>query len=539
MTINTTRVRREGRYTPWRLVLPGVVVCVALFYCYWAVFAVLVKQWSTNDSYSHGFLIPAISLYFVWRRRYTLARLPLGGALAAGSAALVTGLGTLLLGRGLGIVGIQELSLLPTLAGLVLLLGGLAALRVLWFPIAYLSFMMPVWDVVTERLHYPFQQLSARLGGNLLQLVGIPVLQQETYLQLPNVTLEVARVCSGVNYLIAVAAIGVPLAYVVFPDWLRRCLLVGFGLAIAILANPVRVALIGIFSHFGLSADLHGPGHIFQGLFVAAVGYAALLCGVAVLSRWGRRASENGDDPRFRQRQFPKTRTVPVFPIAKRLRYSVGVALAIVLLLSARVLTPPELTGESNGTEWVADLPISIGTWQRIEEAPLSKVSSDSPRIYRHPSGQRVELRFAPVISNDDTNLHAWEDTIARQATPLSLNLSEDEVVTINRANDDGDARRMPVLYWYDVDGRVSSDRIIAKIHTMWHRFTGRGRRPVTVFVRTASGAGAEDEALGAATGFARALVAVLQAPLKLQSAANPAEAGEPAVRKPILPGQP
>lgn len=507
----------------WRLVVPGLLVLLALFYCYWEVLGILVTQWSTNDAYSHGFLIPAISLGIVWNSRHRLVKLELRSALIAGTAVLVSGLGILLIGRAIDIVGIQELSLLPSLAGVVLLVGGRDVLRLLWFPIAYLAFMMPVWDVVTERLHYPFQQLSAHVGGYLLQTVGIPVLQQGTYLQLPNVTLEVARVCSGVNYLVAVAAIGVPLAYLTFPDWLRRCVLVGFGLAIAVLANPVRVALIGVFSHFGLSTNLHGPGHLFQGLFVAGVGYVALLCGVAVLTRWRVRPAPtpNGGTPGSRPTPTDAAAVMDRGgPEHLRARYSTGAGLAIILLLSASLFGPSALAARSDPKASLAWLPASIGAWQRVESADLETRAYDAPHIYRNSLGQRVELRFGPVIPDYGTSTPAWWGDITRQATPLSLALSGNEVVTINRAVRAAGARRIPVLYWYDLNGRVSSDRIAAKLYTMWHRFTGRGRPPVAVFVKSTAEGSGDEAVIDTATAFARDLVTALRVPRPLPSPA-------------------
>jgi exosortase len=511
----------------WRFVVPSILVLAALFYCYWDVLTILVTQWSTNDAYSHGFLIPAISLGIVWQSRHRLAKLQSRGSLVAGAAVLAAGLSILLLGRAIDIVGIQQLSLLPSLGGVALLLGGREALRLLWFPIGYLVFMMPVWDVVTERLHYPFQQFSAYIGGSLLQTVGIPVLQQDTYLQLPNVTLEVARVCSGVNYLVAVAAIGVPLAYLTFPDWLRRCLLVAFGLAIAILANPVRVALIGVFSHFGLSPDLHGPGHVFQGLFVAGIGYVALLCGVAVLRRWGYRPAGTWDLGTSEKDAAAET-FAPAPPGLEAVGHSVGAGLAIALLLAASALAPSSLSAESDTAPWLAGLPASIGTWQRVKAVGINERPGNASRIYRNPSGQRVEVRFAPVIPNYGTSTPDWSDRITLQATPVFLDLSGDEVVTINRAHDGGGMRRIPVLYWYDVNGRVSSDRIAAKVHTMWHRFTGHGRLPVAVFVRPTTHGSSDEDVIDAATTFARDLVTALRRPLRPQvHAGTPKNPGE------------
>ncbi|MPZ18380.1 MAG: exosortase-associated EpsI family protein, partial [Luteitalea sp.] len=345
--------------------------------------------------------------------------------------------------------------------------------------------------------------------------------------------------------------------YLTFPDWLRRCLLVAFGLGIAIVANPVRVALIGVFSHFGLSTDLHGPGHVFQGLFVAGVGYVALLCGVAVLTRWSRRPTVQPVSDVVAQALGPAEPVSEAVAQAFRpahevveagrpkglryaLRYShrydVGAALAIGLLLSASAFQPSSLAARSDPADWLEKLPASIGTWQRVEKA--GDRPRNAPRVYRNPLGQQVELRFAPVIRNYDTGRPAWWDRVMLQATPLSLDLAGAEVVTINRAHDAAGMRRIPVLYWYDVNGRVSSDRIAAKVHTMWHRFTGRGRLPVAVFVRPTGEGHSDQEVIGVATAFARDLVTALRAPLELQSAAVQTDSSRSPEGNPTAPGQ-
>ena len=53
------------------------------------------------------------------------------------------------------------------------------------------------------------------------------------------------------------------------------------------LANGLRVALIGVWVYYG-GQIVHGPVHVFQSLFVAWIGYAALLVGAWWLRRESR-----------------------------------------------------------------------------------------------------------------------------------------------------------------------------------------------------------------------------------------------------------
>ena len=50
-------------------------------------------------------------------------------------------------------------------------------------------------------------------------------------------TIEVARACSGVNYLVAVLALGLPLAYLYLRSWWRRVVLIVAALLIAALST--------------------------------------------------------------------------------------------------------------------------------------------------------------------------------------------------------------------------------------------------------------------------------------------------------------
>src|SRR5204863_254874 len=105
---------------------------------------------------------------------------------------------------------LEELSIVVTMSGLTLLIFGRRIFRIVLFPLAYLLAMVPIWDAFTVRLHPIFQLYSARIGVYILQAMGIPVLREGVSIELPNVTLEVAQACSGINYLIAVLCVGYP-----------------------------------------------------------------------------------------------------------------------------------------------------------------------------------------------------------------------------------------------------------------------------------------------------------------------------------------
>jgi len=494
----------------------GLVLVAAAAFCYADVLVTLSKQLYTNDVYSYGLLIPWISLYLVWTRRDRLVRAGFAPAYLGGSLVLLGGIGLLMAGRFVGIVGIQEISLIVTLAGLVLLMCGRRVLRLLWFPIAYLLLMLPTWDFATEQLHYPFQQLTATLGTWLLVGLGVPVHRQDVFLQLPNITLEVAKVCSGVNYLIAVVAIGIPVAYTSFPDLPRRLFLVLFATTIAVLGNPVRVAVIGFLAYHGLSENVHGPWHILQGLSVAMVGYAALFVGAWLLSKLpiGPRRTVARPPPSDGASEVPAVATGRAWP-----RGRVGAAAACVLVAAGTLDPFPEMACRSM-TSWNPQLPLRIGAWEghnnpRPEPVVARTVihSGEISRTYVSPSGGSLQLymgRYAHV-EPAVRSFTFWGDDLAQRSRQITIDVPGRRPVGVSRASISAGSLQTIVVYWYDLNGRIVAGRHPAKLYHAWQLLTASGRPPLVVALASPPRTAA-DRDLGARelTSFAAELLALL-----------------------------
>ena len=73
------------------LLLLGILYYEGLFY--------MVEVWNKQEEYSHGFLIPVISIFFVWLNKNRLEQLPFEGSWA-GVFLLALGVGLFVLGEG-------------------------------------------------------------------------------------------------------------------------------------------------------------------------------------------------------------------------------------------------------------------------------------------------------------------------------------------------------------------------------------------------------------------------------------------------------
>ena len=273
------------KYNP-ALWAKATIFAGVFFFAYGGVFQLFFNTWTSRDDYSHGFLIPLISIYLVWVNREKLKKMQVSPSIGLGSVLMCLSGFTLVIGDVAGVVLIQQLSLVLMIPSVIVMLLGWKYFTSLLLPVCYLILMVPVFDyVLGPNIHEIFQILTASISSSTLKIMSIPVMQYGVYIELPKLTIKVAEECSGIRYLVSILAIAIPLAYLTQKKISERLLILCFAVLIAILANIARVTMIGLWAHIFRSNMLHGPGHIFQGLFVAIFGYVVLFLFVWAMSR--------------------------------------------------------------------------------------------------------------------------------------------------------------------------------------------------------------------------------------------------------------
>lgn len=232
-----------------------------------------VGQWITNDNYAHGFFVFPLAALTVWLRRDAI-RLAPRRPTAWGFVPLTLGLAMEAAGSLLQLKFIGMWSLIPTLAGGILLLHGPRLWSATQFSVWFLLFAAPIpnpWlELVTKRV----QTLSTDGASSLMSLLGFPVLRHGNVLSVPEATLEVANACSGFHKMVSLLAFAALYGYLTTASPLKRLLLLAASLPIALLANILRISgLIGAASGGGLPLlhVFHDPAEI------AAIGIAFCL----------------------------------------------------------------------------------------------------------------------------------------------------------------------------------------------------------------------------------------------------------------------
>jgi exosortase len=118
------------------------------------------------------------------------------------------------------------------------------------FPIAFLLLMVPLPEIIFNRIAFPLQMLASRVGEGVIAASGVPVLREGNVLMLPGRTLEVAEACSGIRSLITLLMLAIVVGYFTERRTSVRVLIVLAAVPIAVFANAARVAGTGLTSYW-------------------------------------------------------------------------------------------------------------------------------------------------------------------------------------------------------------------------------------------------------------------------------------------------
>ena len=266
-----------------------ITAVTAFIFLFWDVGRDLIRDWTNDGNYSHGFLILPLALYFAWERRGKLAAAAPRPATGMGLVMLLGSLAVLIVGLLGAELFLTRIALIGTIAGSVLFVWGWPVLRILIFPIAFLLLMIPIPSIIFNQIAMPLQLLASRFGEWTLQTAGIPVLREGNVIILANTTLEVAEACSGIRSLVSLLTLGIIYGY--FADsrvWVRL-IIAGSTIPIAILTNGARVAGTGLAAHYyGPKAAL-GFFHDFSGWALFVVAFGLMFIMMRIVARFAPR----------------------------------------------------------------------------------------------------------------------------------------------------------------------------------------------------------------------------------------------------------
>ncbi|MCC7498445.1 MAG: exosortase [Bryobacterales bacterium] len=207
----------------------------------------MAREWVTDDDMGHGFFVPAVVGWILWRRRAELRAIPANPSWW-GVPVVVYGL----IQFAVGTLGVEfflsRTALIITLAGTVIATCGIRLFTSLLFPFFLMLFMIRIPAIIYNQITFPLQLLASQVAESSLMTLGIPVLREGNVLELANQKLSVVEACSGIRSLLSLSFLALVYGYFFeTKPWLRVVVWL-LTIPIAIVANAGRVAMTGVLA---------------------------------------------------------------------------------------------------------------------------------------------------------------------------------------------------------------------------------------------------------------------------------------------------
>lgn len=227
--------------------------------------------WSTDEQ-GHGPLIIAASVWLLWSKREALFAEERAPALVPALGLMLVGGLFYVVGRSQLVLELEALSFICMMVASVLLLCGTRGLRLAWFPLVFLLFMVPLPGTVVQAITMPLKLAVSYVSENLLYWAGYPIGRVGVTLSIGPYRLLVADACSGLNSLFTLESLGLLYMNIMnYKSSARNVILALAIVPISFIANVTRViCLVLITYYFG---DEVGQSfvHEFAGLLLFSV----------------------------------------------------------------------------------------------------------------------------------------------------------------------------------------------------------------------------------------------------------------------------
>ncbi|OQW39264.1 MAG: exosortase B [Proteobacteria bacterium SG_bin4] len=239
------------------------------------VFDLFNGIWASEEQ-AHGPIILLLSLWLIYRKWPEMMIKSEGRSPSFfwGWLIFLFALSIYIIGRSQQILIFEMGSFIVSITGILLLKRGVSALKVMWFPIFFLLFMIPLPGTVVSLLTMPMKMAVSYVAENILFWADYPIARNGVILQIGQYQLLVADACAGLQTLLTLEALGLfYLNLVQHTSFFRNVALAILIIPISFTANVIRVIVLTLITyHYG---DAAGQGflHGFAGmvLFISAL----------------------------------------------------------------------------------------------------------------------------------------------------------------------------------------------------------------------------------------------------------------------------
>ncbi len=214
---------------------------VVWFVAYLPALGSVFDEWSVlgYGHYGHGLLVLAVSIFFMWEDRKSLASpqltirpLPL---MACASASLLWWLGEVS-----NTLVVEQIALAFLYHSLIWAAFGFSVYRKNFSALTLVIFALPIWGFLQD----PLRQLSSLVTYHLLEILNYPFFYSDYLFTLPGGSFIVELACSGLSFLLVALVLGWVYCKMHGVVGLQKVGLMLVSISFAIVANWIRIFLI-------------------------------------------------------------------------------------------------------------------------------------------------------------------------------------------------------------------------------------------------------------------------------------------------------
>jgi exosortase B len=232
-------------------------IAIGLLLMYIPTFIGVARTFWSQERGTAGPIILAICAWLVWTKREALSSLPsASGTSYRATLLFIFGLACYVIGRSQELHVLEVGSIIPVCAAVIWAMRGMAGLRVMWFVLFFLLFVIPLPGSLLDAILVPLKQQVSMVSESIMYALGFPVARSGVVISIGQYQLLIADACSGLSSMISLTGIGLVYVYLARnPGLWHNAVLLLAVLPIAFIANIARVCLLMWVTYaFGESA---------------------------------------------------------------------------------------------------------------------------------------------------------------------------------------------------------------------------------------------------------------------------------------------
>jgi len=277
-----------------KIIIKIALLAAVLVVIYFSTFVWIVRSWFEEGSfYSHGIFIPIISALIIWRKRNELMKVDIEFMEAEdidskierdisrkGFFLIIIALIMHIFALITKFESISALSFPLVLMGLIMYFLGYNALKILFFPIFFLFFMIPTPWQFSHPITFRLQLIGTKIATEFLEFLRIANIREGNIIYLLKGAITIDRPCSGMRSLLTLFTLSFLYAYFIKGPVFRKIFVVILAILIAFFINIIRIIVTVIIAHqLGTNVAVNILVHEMFGLvvFIFAAGLLYLI----------------------------------------------------------------------------------------------------------------------------------------------------------------------------------------------------------------------------------------------------------------------